>query len=72
LTELPGFGLDPGAATVATNGEYTVLKGYLEQSDVSLSDEMAALIVAQRGYQLSARVVQTADEVEQTVNSLRG
>lgn len=61
-----------GTATAASKGEYTVLKGYLEQSDVSLADEMVSLITAQRGYQLSARVVQTADEVEQTINSLRG
>ncbi len=61
-----------GTATAAAKGDYTVLRGYLEQSDVSLPDEMVALITAQRGYQLSARVVQTADEVEQTINSLRG
>ena len=61
-----------GTATAAKTGDYTVLKGYLEQSGVSLTDEMVALITAQRGYQLSARVVQTADEVEQTSNSLRG
>ena len=60
-----------GKATSDTKNN-TVLKGYLEQSDVSLADEMVALITAQRGYQLSARVVQTADEVEQTINSLRG
>lgn len=60
-----------GAAAVALTDDYTVLKGYLEQSDVSLADEMVALIKAQRGYQLSARVIQTADEVEQTTNSLR-
>ena len=60
-----------GTATLATNNDYTVLKGFLEQSDVSITDEMAALIMAQRGYQLSARVVQTADEVEQVINSLR-
>ncbi|MEA4896432.1 MAG: flagellar hook-basal body protein [Oscillospiraceae bacterium] len=60
-----------GTAVSAANNVYTVLKGYLEQSDVSLPDEMVALITAQRGYQLSARVVQTADEVEQTINSLR-
>lgn len=60
-----------GAAAAASDEEYTVRKGYLEQSGVSLVDEMAALITAQRGYQLSARVVQTADEMEQTANSLR-
>ncbi|NLH01659.1 MAG: flagellar hook-basal body protein [Clostridiales bacterium] len=60
-----------GAATVAAAGSYEMLSGYLEQSGVSMPDEMINLIMAQRGYQLSARVGQTADEVEQTINSLR-
>lgn len=60
-----------GEATVLDEGEYKVISGYLEQSGVSLPDEMVDLITAQRGYTLSARVVQTADEIEQTVNSLR-
>ncbi|NLW65204.1 MAG: flagellar hook-basal body protein [Clostridiales bacterium] len=60
-----------GAAGVSAEGKYKILSGYLEQSGVSLPDEMTDLIVAQRGYALSARVVQTADEIEQTVNSLR-
>ena len=34
-------------------------------------DEMSDMIAAQRSYQLSARVVQTADENEQTINNLR-
>lgn len=59
-----------GDAAVS-EGEYRILSGHLEQSGVSLSDGMAELIVAQRGYALSARVVQTADEIEQIVNSLR-
>ncbi len=61
-----------GAAKAASKSEYTVLTGRLEQSSVSLADEMVNLISAQRAYQLSARVVQTSDEIEQTVNSLRG
>lgn len=60
-----------GPAVTSAEGAYTLLKGYLEQSGVSLSDEMVSLIKAQRGYQLSARVVSTADEMEQTINSLR-
>lgn len=60
-----------GVAKVAAKSEYTVLTGRLEQSSVSLADEMVNLISAQRAYQLSARVVQTADEIEQTVNHLR-
>ena len=46
-------------------------QGYLEASNVQVVDEMVNLIAAQRAYQLSARVVQTADELEQTINSLR-
>ena len=53
------------------NGGSKVLSGYLEQSGVSITDEMANMIAAQRSYQLSARVVQVADEVEQVVNGLR-
>lgn len=60
-----------GTAETAKQGEYQVLPGCLEQSGVSLTDEMANMIMAQRAYQLSARVVQAADEIEQTVNSLR-
>lgn len=60
-----------GKATAAANGQNQLLSGYLEQSSVSMLDGMAELIMAQRGYQISARVVQTADEIEQTINSLR-
>ena len=60
-----------GPAAALTEGQYELATGYLEQSKVSMADEMVNLIAAQRAYQLSARVVQTADEIEQTVNSLR-
>lgn len=60
------------------NAEYNllensnVLKGYVESSNVELSDEMVKLIQVQRAFQLNSRVIQTADEIEQTINSLRG
>ncbi len=43
----------------------------VERSNVDLAKEMSDLIVAQRAYQFSAKVVQTADELESIVNSLR-
>ena len=49
----------------------TIMQGSLEGSGVSLADEMAELIVVQRSFQMSARVIQVADENEQTINSLR-
>ena len=52
--------------------EAKVLKGYLEASNVEISDEMVKLIQLQRAFQLNSTVIQTADEIEQTINSLRG
>lgn len=48
-----------------------IISGYLEQSGSQMVDGMVDLITAQRAYQLSAKIVQTADEDEQTVNNLR-
>ncbi len=60
-----------GEALDPEEGTYQVLHGYLEQSGVSLQDEMTNLIIAQRAYQMNARVVQTADEMEQLISALR-
>lgn len=49
-----------------------VLKGYLEQSSVEVSDEMIKMLQTQKAFQLNSKVIQTADEIEQTINSLRG
>ena len=61
-----------GAPQVADPGVYDIHQNTLERSNVELSQEMANLIVSQRAYSFAARVVTTADEVEQLVNSLRG
>ncbi len=60
-----------GTATAVGDSKSKIQSGYLEQSGVSMSDEMVNLISAQRAYQLSARVVQSADEIASTVNGLR-
>ena len=48
-----------------------IRQGYREQSNVALTEEMVELIVAQRGFQLNARVVQLADQLLETINNLR-
>ncbi len=48
-----------------------VRQGFVEASNVELADEMTRLIMAQRAYQLSARVLQTADDMESMANNLR-
>lgn len=43
----------------------------LEMSKTSVADEMVSMIIAQRGFQFSARVVQVGDEVEDIISNLR-
>ena len=51
---------------------YQLLSGALEQSAVNLADEMVDVITAQKAFQFNAKMVQTADELEQIINNLRG
>lgn len=60
-----------GDAQLAADGSYSIYNSCLERSNTSLAEEMADLIVMQKAYQFSARVVTVADELEQTSNSLR-
>jgi flagellar basal-body rod protein FlgG len=46
-------------------------QGYLESSNVALVDEMVNLMVAQRAYEVSAKVIQASDEMLAISNSLR-
>lgn len=52
--------------------ESKVMQGFLERSNVNILDEMTELIMAQRAYQMSSRVLQSADEMERLANDLRG
>ncbi|WP_312701336.1 flagellar basal body rod C-terminal domain-containing protein, partial [Sedimentibacter sp.] len=49
-----------------------LMKGYVEGSNVDLSEEMVKLIQIQKSFQLNSSIIRTADEIEQTINSLRG
>lgn len=48
-----------------------VRQGYVEQANVDLNDEMSTLVVAQRAYQLNARLLQASDQILETINNLR-
>jgi len=45
--------------------------GFLEGSNVEMATEMVRVIEASRAFSFSSRMVQVADEVEHTVNTLR-
>lgn len=53
------------------DGSGQILQGYLEMSNVNLIEEMSDLLLAQRAYQLNARLIQTADQILETINNLR-
>src|SRR5436309_2421701 len=53
-----------------SEGEGTIQQGYLEQSNVDVVEEFVQMIVAQRSYEASSRVVQAANEMFQNVNGL--
>jgi flagellar basal-body rod protein FlgG len=53
-----------------TEGLGTIVQGMLEQSNVSVVTEFVNMIVAQRSYEASSRVVNAADQMLQTINNL--
>lgn len=62
---------EPVAGRAGEDGMGVVRQGYLEGSNVKLVEEMVNLMLAQRAYEASAKVVQASDEMLGMVNSLR-
>jgi flagellar hook protein FlgE len=59
-------GLNSGEARIGvagTGGRGTVVSGYLEGSNVDLAQEFTSMILAQRGFQASSRVITASDEM---------
>jgi flagellar hook protein FlgE len=54
-----------------TNGLGKIKGGAIEMSNVDLANEFAMLITTQRGFQASARIITTSDEVLQEVVNLK-
>jgi flagellar basal-body rod protein FlgG len=62
-----------GEARTTSPGEEgmgVVRQGFVESSNVQLADEMVTLMLAQRAFELNARVVQAADQMLSITNSL--
>lgn len=59
------------AVRAGEDGAGTLVQGFLEGSNVKMVDEMVNLMLAQRAYEASVKVVQAADEMLGMVNSLR-
>jgi len=56
----------------AGDGRGTIASGFLEMSNVDLSEEFTDMIIAQRGFQANSRIITTSDQIlEELVNLKR-
>jgi flagellar basal-body rod protein FlgG len=62
---------EPTSARPGEDGTGAIAQGYLEGSNVKMVDEMVNLMLAQRAYEASVKVVQAADEMLGMVNNMR-
>jgi len=61
---------EPSTGVPGTDGIGTVAQGFLEESNVSVVEEMVNMILGQRAYEANSKVVQAANEMLQQVNNL--
>jgi len=62
-----------GTAQLGTPGEDnrgTVLQGFLENSNVSVVEELIGLITSQRAYEVNSKAITTADEMLRVTNGI--
>ena len=68
--ETPASGT-PETGQPGEQGFGGVIQGYLEASNVNIVEEMVALIVAQRAYEINSKSIQTSDEMLQSVAAMK-
>lgn len=62
---------EPISGRAGEDGMGTVAQGFLEGSNVKMVEEMVNLMVAQRAYEASVKVIQASDEMAAMVNGMR-
>jgi len=61
---------EPESGAPGTDARGTLAQGFVEDSNVSVVEEMVNMIIAQRAYEANSRVVKAADEMLSQVNNL--
>ena len=61
---------EPTTAQPGQDGLGIITQGFLEESNVSIVEEMVQMILGQRAYETNSRVVKTADEMLAQINNL--
>jgi flagellar basal-body rod protein FlgG len=62
---------EPITGKPGENGMGDIASGYVEASNVQMVEEMIAMIVAQRAYEISSKAITTSDQMLQTANQLK-
>lgn len=62
---------NPIIGVVGDAGKGSIASGFLEMSNVDLSEEFTEMIVAQRGFQANTRIITTSDEILQELVNLK-
>ena len=62
---------DPITGYPNTDSRGTISQYYLEQSNVSMIDEMVKMITGQRAYEINSKAIQTADNMLSIINNLK-
>lgn len=62
---------EPQIGAALTGGRGSLASGYLEASNVDMAQEFTNMILAQRGFQASSRVITTSDEILQELVNLK-
>ena len=60
----------PQLGTPGQDNRGTLLQGFLENSNVSVVEELVALITGQRAYEVTSKAIQTADEMLRATNAI--
>jgi flagellar basal-body rod protein FlgG len=69
FAETPASG-NPTTGVAGSTGFGTVLQGFLETSNVDVVQEITNLIRAQRAYEMNSKVIETSDQMLQTMSQL--
>jgi len=60
----------PQTGAPGTDNRGTLLQGFLENSNVSVVEELVGLITSQRAYEVTSKAMQTADEMLRQTNAI--
>lgn len=62
---------EPLVSNPGLDGAGTIRQGYAEMSNVQVVEEMVAMIIAQRAYEINSKTILTAEEMLRTATNIR-